>query len=239
MPGAAQTCTYSISPTSLAAAAAGARPGRSTVTAGAGCAWTATTATPGSRSPRAGSRLRAWLGRLQRRGQSGCGDERHLDDRRDRRSRWQSGAPPSCTYSINPASESVGFAGGGDTIAVNTANGCGWTATTSASWIGIALGHERQRKRLDDDHDCAQFGRGARRDGQRRWPSYTVTQAAAPRHHRRLRPPARTRSSPTSLSVGAGNANNRKIDVNTTSSCPWTASASGLDHDRQRFVRSG
>ena len=45
-----------------------------------------------------------------------------------------------CTFSINPDSYSVASTGGSSTVAIATVAECGWTATSSASWITITSG---------------------------------------------------------------------------------------------------
>jgi hypothetical protein len=50
----------------------------------------------------------------------------------------QAAAP--CRYQLSRGSDSVGAGGGVLSVDVTTLTGCGWTATTSASWIAIASG---------------------------------------------------------------------------------------------------
>jgi uncharacterized protein (TIGR03437 family) len=47
---------------------------------------------------------------------------------------------PPCTYSIAPTSAQISAAGGSGTVAVTTASGCSWTATSSAAWLTITSG---------------------------------------------------------------------------------------------------
>ena len=49
-------------------------------------------------------------------------------------------AGSNCTYSINPITGSIIANGGGGSVAVTTASGCAWTATSNASWITISSG---------------------------------------------------------------------------------------------------
>ena len=46
-------------------------------------------------------------------------------------------APPPCTYSISPVSQSFGQAGGPGTVNITTQSGCNWTAVSNASWLVI------------------------------------------------------------------------------------------------------
>ena len=49
----------------------------------------------------------------------------------------QAPAPASCSYSLNPTSQSVGPLGGDFTVAVTTQAGCAWSATTGDNWITL------------------------------------------------------------------------------------------------------
>jgi hypothetical protein len=50
-------------------------------------------------------------------------------------------APPgTCTYSVSPADHLVGAGGGSVASAVETPDGCAWTASTSATWVAVASG---------------------------------------------------------------------------------------------------
>jgi C1A family cysteine protease len=46
----------------------------------------------------------------------------------------------TCTYTLTPARRDFGNGGGSDTIVVNTATDCDWSATPSASWIRVTSG---------------------------------------------------------------------------------------------------
>ncbi len=50
------------------------------------------------------------------------------------------GAPGSCTYSVSPTSRSLDSWPGSSTTTVTTGGGCGWTATSNASWLTISGG---------------------------------------------------------------------------------------------------
>jgi uncharacterized repeat protein (TIGR01451 family) len=47
---------------------------------------------------------------------------------------------PTCSYSINPTSQSFPSAGGSGSISVTAPAGCSWTAGPNAGWIGITSG---------------------------------------------------------------------------------------------------
>ena len=114
------------------------------MTAGAGCAWTAST-TPGSWD---------WVGISS--GASGTGNgtvtyfvlpnntgsptDRDLDHRR---SDLYDHSTAGCSYSISPASNTVRGGGGTGSVSVTAGAGCAWTASTtpgSWDWVGIAPG---------------------------------------------------------------------------------------------------
>ena len=46
----------------------------------------------------------------------------------------------SCTYGVSPTSASVGSGDATGNLAVSTSGGCGWTASSSASWLTITGG---------------------------------------------------------------------------------------------------
>jgi hypothetical protein len=52
----------------------------------------------------------------------------------------QSGAAPSCTYSISPASQDFNSTGGTGSVGVTAQGGCNWTAASNAGWITITSG---------------------------------------------------------------------------------------------------
>jgi hypothetical protein len=122
---------------------------------------------------------------------------------------------PSCSYAITPATQNVSAAGGnGAPVAVSTAAGCRWTATSNASWLGVTSGAS---------------GTGAGSVGLTAGPniggartatltiaglSATVTQAPCPYS-----------IAPTSQSVGAAGGAGTPVTVTTLSSCQWTASS--------------
>jgi hypothetical protein len=48
--------------------------------------------------------------------------------------------PPACTYAISPTSLSASFHAGSSSVAVTTAAGCAWTATSNSSFLTITGG---------------------------------------------------------------------------------------------------
>jgi hypothetical protein len=49
-------------------------------------------------------------------------------------------AAAACSYAVSPTNPSLGSAGGNASLTVTTTTGCNWTATESASWLTITSG---------------------------------------------------------------------------------------------------
>lgn len=133
-PPAPPPCTYALSPASAAVPAAGGR-GSVSLSAGPGCAWSvsgaptwlaidaasgsgdaalAFTAAPNlAMSPRSASLAIAGA------------------------TFTVSQAAAACTYALSPETIAVGGGGTSGALSVTTLNGCGWTASSSASWVTI------------------------------------------------------------------------------------------------------
>lgn len=132
------TCTYGVSPSSRSVLAAG---GASTfsVTAPAGCAWTA-------------SRDAAWITITSGASGSGTGTvgftaaanptaiarSATLTIAGVSRAVTQAGVP--CTYAVSPVSQAVVRAGGPVTFSVTAPTGCTWTASEASTWLSITTG---------------------------------------------------------------------------------------------------
>jgi len=131
---AAAPCGYSLSPTTVDLAAAGGE-GRTSVSAGVGCAWTATSNAP-------------WL--TVTGGSSGTGNGVVAFNAAENPGAARSGtitiggqtltvtqqAAP-CTFAIAPTSQIVAAAGATGSVGVTTGANCGWTASSGAAWITI------------------------------------------------------------------------------------------------------
>ncbi|MGH9900019.1 MAG: BACON domain-containing protein [Pyrinomonadaceae bacterium] len=128
----------------------------------------------------------------------------------------------SCGFSANPGSQSFGSAGGGGSFTVGTGAGCIWDTAPdggSAGWITITGGG------TGVSNGTVSFSVGVNNGPQRSGtifvrgqPVFTVTQASAPCTYS---------LSPTSAffdSKGGGGG----IKVTTLPGCPWTASASSV-----------
>jgi hypothetical protein len=132
------SCSYTVTPTGVNAAATGARPEVS-VTTQPGCAWSAT--------PDA-----SWVAVLEGATGSGPGIVRLNIAGNDGGARSatvlvggvavrvsQEGRQ-SCGYSIQPTTASVGREGAEIAVAVTAATNCPWTAASESSWIAVSAG---------------------------------------------------------------------------------------------------
>ena len=138
---AAQTCTVSINPTSQSVPAGGATGISVSVTAPAGCPRPATsndswiTVASGATGTGNGTvtlNVAANTG-AARTGTVTIGGQTFTVT--------QAAGTPSCSYSINPTSQTVGSdSGTGSAIAVTTGAGCPWTAASNVGWLQIASG---------------------------------------------------------------------------------------------------
>ncbi|MFN0087303.1 MAG: PQQ-dependent sugar dehydrogenase, partial [Blastocatellia bacterium] len=129
-------CSYAISPTSQTVSSAGGT-GTVGVTAPAGCAWTATSNAP-------------WITVIA--GGSGSGNGTVNYTVSEDASPLRTGTitiaghtftitqSPACEYSVSPAGQTVGSAGGAGTVNVAAGAGCAWTAASNAPWVSINEG---------------------------------------------------------------------------------------------------
>ena len=134
------SCSYSISPSSQSfTAAAGAS--TITVTTAAGCSWTTTNAlgwvTVTSGSGTGGGTVSysvaANTSNTPRNGTLTVAGQTFSID--------QAGAEAPCTFSISPASQSFGAAGGSGSITVTaSATSCEWSTTNGLSWVTVTSG---------------------------------------------------------------------------------------------------
>jgi hypothetical protein len=132
-------CVFDISPTSNNVGS-DATTGSVQVIAGSGCAWTATensnwlTITAGESGNGNGKidyRVSANTGAARSATITAAGKTFTIAQ--------AAAPPPVCSFSISPTSQNVADAGGSGSIAITaSANTCGWTATTSAPWIGLS-----------------------------------------------------------------------------------------------------
>ena len=129
-------CTFTISPDSQSTPAAGGA-GAVSVTAGAGCAWTAISNAP-------------WITIESGAGGSGNGSVSYKVAATSGAARSGSltiagrtftvNQDADCTMSLSSSSETVAAGGGTGTFDLRTAAGCAWTAGSNASWLTISAG---------------------------------------------------------------------------------------------------
>jgi hypothetical protein len=143
-PGPGPACTYLVGSSNAVIAATGGT-GTVAVSAGTGCAWTASsnaawvTVTSGASGSANGSVTFSVA--------ANTGDARSgtLTIAGQSFTVTQAGAavppppPVSCTYSISPTSVSISGSATG-TVAVSTGSGCAWTASSNEDWITVTSG---------------------------------------------------------------------------------------------------
>jgi hypothetical protein len=133
----ASGCSISISPTSASVPADGVKNNAVSVTAGAGCAWTATSNA-------------SWLTVMSGASDSGNGTVRYSADATTGPARsgtltigghtFAVNQASGCTYQVSPLTISIGALGGSRTATVTTTAGCTWTATSNVNWITVTGG---------------------------------------------------------------------------------------------------
>jgi hypothetical protein len=131
----ASGCSYALSPSSASAAAAGGN-GSFGVTAGAGCAWNAT------------SNAGAWLAVAAGSGTSGTGTLNYTVAANSGGARsgtiavggtlFTVNQASGCTYGLSPGSASISAGAASGSTTLTTASGCTWTAASSASWLTVS-----------------------------------------------------------------------------------------------------
>jgi hypothetical protein len=131
-------CTFEISPTS-ATFGSDAATASIQVTAGAGCAWTAsensswvtiTSGTTGSGNGRVEYRVAANSGGARNATLTVAGRTFAISQ--------AAAPPPACTFSISPTTQGFADPGGSGSIAITASvNTCAWTAATTAPWISL------------------------------------------------------------------------------------------------------
>ena len=139
--GQSLTCNYTFTPPSANYTNASATGSVNVAPSDAACSWTATSnatwitvtsGNSGTGNGTVGYSIAANPSTSLRTGSISIGGKLFLIE--------QSGSS-TCTYSVSPTSQTVGFAaGGGGTINVTTQGGCNWNATTTTPWITINNG---------------------------------------------------------------------------------------------------
>jgi len=129
-------CTYSISPSDASIAAGGGN-GSISVTAGGGCAWSASTNASWISITSAASG--SGNGTVAFRVATNTGGPRSATITIADRPFTVTQAGASCSFSINPSSYTAAVGGGSVNVTVTLATGsaCSWTASSSYDWLSI------------------------------------------------------------------------------------------------------
>jgi len=204
-------CHVSIDPESRSVEHTGGS-GTVAVTTGAGCEWTATSSASWITIPRGGSGN--GNGTVEFSVAPTTGPARNA-------TLTIGGLPfvvrqsSGCTFSINPDSYSVASTGGSSTVAVATVPECGWTATSSVSWITITSGS------TGTGNGTVQFGVASTTG-----PARSATLAIAGRTF------TVSQSSGCTFSINPASQNlpyfggPGSVAVNTSPGCTWAATSS-------------
>ena len=210
---AAAPCGYSLSPATLDLAPAGGE-GRTSVSAGSGCAWTATSNA-------------AWI--TVTGGSSGTGNGVVVFNAAPNPGAARSGtitiggqtmtvtqqAAP-CTFSISSSAQTFAASGGPGSVGITTGASCGWSASTVADWITITSATG------GTGNGTVSYNVGANTGPQRTGTlmiagqTFTVTQDAAPCTYS---------IAPASQTLGAAGGPGA-ISVTAGGSCAWSATSS-------------
>jgi hypothetical protein len=127
-------------------------------------------------------------------------------------------AATPCTYTLGQPDASIAAGGGTGSVAVSTASGCGWTASSTVPWITVTAGAS------GSGNGAVAFtvaqNTGAARSGTilAAGQTFTVNQAAAP-----PAPCTYSISPPDAAMPAAGGSG--AIAVSAASGCSWTANS--------------
>lgn len=212
---AAPACSYSLSP-SLIDVPSGGGAGSTTVSAGAGCAWTASSNAP-------------WIRITSATSGTGNGSVTFAADANSGPAR--SGTitiggqtltitqPAPCTFTIAPTSQSLPSAGGTGSVGVTAPNGCAWTAqSNNPDWLSISAGSSGNG--AGSVSFTASPNTGAARTGTLTiaGQTFTVSEDA----------PCAFTIAPTAQTMPAAGGTG-SVSVSTGSTCAWTATSNNAD----------
>ena len=209
-------CSVSINP-SDASPGSGASTGSVSVSAGNGCAWTA-------------SSNASWLTIPSGANGSGNGTVNYSVAANSEGARngtltiggktFTVNQAGGCTFNVSPTTIATTALGGNETVTVTAPQGCAWTATSSANWIDVASpgdgkgsGNGNVRLSIEVNTGGARAGTATVAGRQ-----VTVNQAAVL--------PCTWTLEPTSDSKGKNGGNDSfKVTLQTGSNCSWTATS--------------
>lgn len=215
--GTPPACTYALSPATQTIAAAGGA-GRVTVTAGSGCAWSATSSAEWlTLSTPAGGTASGTVA-FTVAANTGADRSAIITVAGQQATVRQASTQSSCLVEIAPAGQSFGAAGGtGGPITVTTTATCAWTARTTDTWITLSgnsggTGNGSVSFAVAANSGAARTGTitigGA---------TFTVSQAAT------VPPSCSFTIAPTNLSISAAGGAGPPITVTAGTGCSWTA----------------
>ena len=146
-----------------------------TVTAGAGCAWTAASNDPwiaiASATPSSGN------GTVQLNVAATTGPNRSGTATIAGRT-FTVNQGQGCTFTVNPASASIDAGGGQGSFDVQADSGCAWSANKDADWLTISAGATGSGNGTVRFTVSANSGPGAKRHDHGGGKTFTVNQAA-------------------------------------------------------------
>jgi Putative binding domain, N-terminal/Viral BACON domain len=125
---------------------------------------------------------------------------------------------PTCTYSINPTSQSFASGGGPGTIGVTTINGCAWTAVSNAAWITVTGGAAGTGNGTVSFRAAANTGAARSGTITIAGQTFTVSEALACTYD----------INPTSKAFGLTGGTGT-VQVTAPASCAWTAVSNAAD----------
>lgn len=215
------TCTYPLSPATQSVPSAGGL-ASVTVNAGAGCTWSATSSDTWLRiTSGAGTGFGSVLATAEP-NVSATARTATLHVNGQHVTVTQPGVTTTtCTYTVSPSAPTLGAAETPGSLAVDTAAGCAWSATTSASWITIVAstgsGAGWVSYRVTANTATTPRTGAIIVAGQ----SITVTQNGAPGA-----PPACTVTVQTTSVFLQPVGGSGSVSVSASSSCQWQATSS-------------
>jgi len=208
----AGTCALSLNPTSQSLAASASTGNTVSVTTATGCGWTATTTD-------------TWITITSAPTSAGSGSvvfSAAANTGAARTGTVTIGSVPfsvnqagSCALTLSPTSQSlVATASTGNTIAVTTANGCNWNATTTDGWLTITSGAGNGNGSVVFS---TTLNTGATRIGRLSIGGQTFTATQAGTCLKSL--------SSLNQSVAAAATTGNTVTVTTATGCTWTATS--------------
>ena len=129
------TCAYSIDSSAKSIGASGGTTDIG-VTSGAGCNWTAASQTSWI-TVVTGAGSGSGVARLSVASNTGSQRTGSATVAGQTVTVTQAGAPTTCTYSLDPTTQSAAALGGNFSVQITTQSGCGWTAASQNGWIEL------------------------------------------------------------------------------------------------------